>query len=74
MFSKTVITTAIVALLAGQVVGIATDAYAACNCPNNCSHEVNSNCEFYTGNSDTSPTVTGRCTTENNYLVCIPTK
>ncbi|KAI1370487.1 hypothetical protein F4677DRAFT_451366 [Hypoxylon crocopeplum] len=72
MFFKTIIATAIAALFAGQVMGTATDPYAACNCPNNCSHQVNSSCKFYSGNSDNSDVVSGRCTSEGNYLVCIP--
>ncbi|XXG98186.1 hypothetical protein Hte_004507 [Hypoxylon texense] len=73
MFFKTVLATTFIALFAGQVAGIATDPYSACNCPNNCSHQVNSNCKFYGGVSDSSDVLSGRCISEGNYLVCMPT-
>ncbi|KAI1774998.1 hypothetical protein F4818DRAFT_441821 [Hypoxylon cercidicola] len=71
MFFKTAIVTAFVALFAGQVIGTATDSYAACNCPNNCKHKENSKCKFYSGASDTSKVLHGHCVKDGGALFCL---
>ncbi|OTA99820.1 hypothetical protein M426DRAFT_30206, partial [Hypoxylon sp. CI-4A] len=58
----TAIVSAIALLFAGEAMGaalIATDADAACNCPNNCSHGNGSSCKYYAGPSDGSTVVSG---------------
>ncbi|KAI0127381.1 hypothetical protein BJ170DRAFT_683228 [Xylariales sp. AK1849] len=82
MFSKTFIISAAALLCANQVMGaaiterselineraalIATDAYYACNCPNNCSYKKGTKCKFYSGPSDTSDTNSGTCQYPNS--------
>ncbi|KAI1480251.1 hypothetical protein K445DRAFT_24471 [Daldinia sp. EC12] len=75
MYFKSAIVSAVALLFAGQAMGaalIATNSVAACNCPNNCSHKENSSCKFYSGPSDTSKVVSGRCHSQNGVLTCIP--
>ncbi|KAK6066487.1 hypothetical protein SCUP234_03993 [Seiridium cupressi] len=40
---------------------VATDAYSACNCPNNCKHARGDSCKYYSGPSDNSEVTTGHC-------------
>ncbi|KAH7038354.1 uncharacterized protein B0I36DRAFT_359930 [Microdochium trichocladiopsis] len=71
MYFKSLITVAFTALMAGQALGIATDPYYACNCPNNCSHDVNSSCKYYANHSNSGPVVSGRCRNQGDgMLVC----
>lgn len=68
MFFKTALVSAM-ALLAGtamsapapaeQNILIATDAYSACNCPNNCSYEAGHSCKYYSTPSNTGPIYDG---------------
>ncbi|KAL2203314.1 hypothetical protein CC79DRAFT_1373459 [Sarocladium strictum] len=44
---------------------IATDAYYACNCPNNCGHSEGSSCKYYGGPSDTDDIISGTCNYPN---------
>ncbi|KAI0843637.1 hypothetical protein F5Y06DRAFT_8113 [Hypoxylon sp. FL0890] len=46
---------------------IATTAYAACNCPNNCKHKAGSSCKYYSGPSDRSTVIKGTCAKPNSY-------
>ena len=75
MFSvKSLIIAAVAATFAGQALGIASDPYYACNCPNNCGHERRSDCKYFAGPSDQSDIVSGKCTNQQNgYLMCVPT-
>ncbi|KAF4463780.1 antifungsal 2 [Fusarium albosuccineum] len=51
---------------------IATDAYYACNCPNNCNHNQGSSCKFYSGPSDTDTITEGTCEYPNgNHLASL---
>ncbi|OTA99232.1 hypothetical protein M426DRAFT_16636 [Hypoxylon sp. CI-4A] len=56
---------------------IATDAFSACNCPNNCDHSAGSSCKYHAGPSDSSKTVSGKCNKPNGNpyasLECIVT-
>ncbi|KAH7038355.1 uncharacterized protein B0I36DRAFT_359931 [Microdochium trichocladiopsis] len=71
---KTLVTAAVATMFAGQALGIASDPYYACNCPNNCSHELGSSCKYFAGPSDNAPVVSGKCTNQpNDYLMCVPT-
>ncbi|KAI1317713.1 hypothetical protein F5Y16DRAFT_406564 [Xylariaceae sp. FL0255] len=47
---------------------IATDPEAACNCPNNCDHELDSSCKFY--ETDSSIVQTGTCQQTLGGLYC----
>ncbi|KAI9720866.1 MAG: hypothetical protein M1812_002705 [Candelaria pacifica] len=40
---------------------IATNAVAACNCPNNCSHKAGDSCKYYGGSSDKTGIISGHC-------------
>ena len=72
MFSKSFIAVVLSALMAGQALGIATDPYYACNCPNNCDREINTSCKYYENHSNTGPIVDGRCKEEGNgIMMCI---
>ncbi|KAK9772021.1 hypothetical protein AB5N19_07023 [Seiridium cardinale] len=55
---------------------IATDAYSACNCPNNCSHKKGDNCKYKDGPSTNSDNISGHCYFPNSNpygsLSCIP--
>ncbi|KAK3950004.1 hypothetical protein QBC32DRAFT_316262 [Pseudoneurospora amorphoporcata] len=50
---------------------IATDPYYACNCPNNCRHKVGTGCKFYSGPSDTSGIINGKCASRDGTLTCV---
>ncbi|KAH6645469.1 hypothetical protein BKA67DRAFT_696517 [Truncatella angustata] len=52
---------------------VATSPYYACNCPNNCSHKSGSSCKFYSGPSDNSDSVSGKCVSISYQLTCIAT-
>ncbi|KFY00055.1 hypothetical protein O988_03546 [Pseudogymnoascus sp. VKM F-3808] len=86
MLFKTSFISAIALLAANQVIGaavelprgeagilIATDPYYACNCPNNCSYKPGTGCRFYSGPSDNSKVLKGKCQNKNGKLTCIPT-
>ncbi|CAK1358744.1 unnamed protein product [Cercospora beticola] len=49
---------------------IATNSYAACNCPNNCRHKAGSSCKYYGGVSDNSDVVSGHCVSLAGQLTC----
>ncbi|OTA52376.1 hypothetical protein K449DRAFT_440796 [Hypoxylon sp. EC38] len=55
---------------------IATTAFAACNCPNNCEHKAGSDCKFYSGPSSKSDVLKGKCAKPNGNpyasIECIP--
>ncbi|KAI9733716.1 MAG: hypothetical protein M1818_007130 [Claussenomyces sp. TS43310] len=71
MFFKNILFIAAAALFAGQAMGadyIATDPTAACNCPNNCKHNVGDSCEFYTNNG--ASTAKGSCQIVSGSLTC----
>ncbi|KAI0112747.1 hypothetical protein F4776DRAFT_639672 [Hypoxylon sp. NC0597] len=55
---------------------IATTAFAACNCPNNCGHKAGSDCRFYSGPSSNSKVLKGTCEIPNSNpyssIECIP--
>ncbi|KAI1412337.1 hypothetical protein F5Y13DRAFT_190330 [Hypoxylon sp. FL1857] len=85
MLFKTAVVSFFALLCANQAAGaaleprlalIATTAYAACNCPNNCSHKKGSSCKFYSGPTDDSGVLKGKCAKPNSYpgsdLECIP--
>ncbi|THC89984.1 hypothetical protein EYZ11_010558 [Aspergillus tanneri] len=40
----------------------------ACNCPNNCSHKQGSSCKYYSGPSDGSQVVSGKCEYQGSQL------
>ncbi|KFX87176.1 hypothetical protein V490_08470 [Pseudogymnoascus sp. VKM F-3557] len=48
-------------------------ADCACNCPNNCSYKPGTGCRFYSGPSDNSKVLKGKCQNKNGKLTCIPT-
>ncbi|GAW23462.1 hypothetical protein ANO14919_130210 [Xylariales sp. No.14919] len=48
----------------------ATDAYHACNCPNNCKHKYKSDCSWHVGYSDGSFVAYGWCDMQNGNLTC----
>ncbi|KAH9890053.1 hypothetical protein C8Q73DRAFT_838395 [Cubamyces lactineus] len=73
---KTALALAVTMLFTGQVMGsalIATNPVAACNCPNNCSYRAGHSCRFYSGPSDNSPVLSGKCVDESGTLTCIAT-
>ncbi|KAK9414997.1 hypothetical protein SUNI508_10602 [Seiridium unicorne] len=39
----------------------ATDAYSACNCPNNCKHKYGGSCKYLQGPSTNSDSISGHC-------------
>ncbi|KAK7224621.1 hypothetical protein V2G26_012624 [Clonostachys chloroleuca] len=41
---------------------IAITPYFAYNCPNNCNHKDGSSCKYYSGPSNTSAVISGKCT------------
>ncbi|KAG6008294.1 hypothetical protein E4U43_000183 [Claviceps pusilla] len=49
---------------------IATDAFFACNCPNNCSHKYGSSCKYYKNFSDSGPVASGKCGWKDGQLFC----
>ncbi|KFY44674.1 hypothetical protein V494_01379 [Pseudogymnoascus sp. VKM F-4513 (FW-928)] len=51
---------------------VATDPYYACNCPNNCSYKEGSGCRFYSGPSDNSRILKGKCHRKDGKLTCVP--
>lgn len=75
MFFKTAIFTAVAALAANGVMAaavpqesdapaevsimIATDAYYACNCPNNCDYTQGSSCKYLSGPSSGDSSISG---------------
>ncbi|KAB8233568.1 uncharacterized protein BDW43DRAFT_310926 [Aspergillus alliaceus] len=84
MLFRTTLLSAIALLAANQVIGaavevppgvdavqIATSPYYACNCPNNCKHKQGTNCRFYSGPSDASQAISGKCEYQGNQLNCI---
>ncbi|KAI0010953.1 hypothetical protein F4779DRAFT_261306 [Xylariaceae sp. FL0662B] len=85
MLFKTTFISAVALLFANQTMGAAieeratltaTNAYAACNCPNNCNRKAGSSCKFYKGPSDNSGTTSGKCYKPNSNpysdFECIP--
>ncbi|KAI8958235.1 hypothetical protein F5Y11DRAFT_351757 [Daldinia sp. FL1419] len=50
--------------------GADVNLVAACNCPNNCSHKEGSSCKYYSGPSDKSSVVHGKCRKQNGFLMC----
>ncbi|KAI0135662.1 hypothetical protein F4814DRAFT_402094 [Daldinia grandis] len=73
MYFKTAVVFAIAFLFAGQAMGatlIAADAYAACNCPSNCSRKVGSSCKYYADPSH-DLVYRGTCRKKNGSLACI---
>ncbi|KAI1169506.1 hypothetical protein F4777DRAFT_584857 [Nemania sp. FL0916] len=50
------------------VIRIATDPEAACNCPNNCDHELDDSCKFY--ETDSGIVQTGTCQQTLGGLYC----
>ncbi|KAG5948130.1 hypothetical protein E4U59_003472 [Claviceps monticola] len=62
--------TAVLLMVSGAT-AIATDAYHACNCPNNCSHRSGSSCKFRGGPSGNAPVLKGKCEIVGGYLSCI---
>ncbi|KAI1081809.1 hypothetical protein F5B20DRAFT_58212 [Whalleya microplaca] len=85
MLFKTAAISIITLLFANQAMGAviedraaltATDAYSACNCPNNCSHSKGSSCTYRGGPSDSSKKIYGYCYKPNGSptadLQCIP--
>ncbi|KAL5358290.1 hypothetical protein BJX96DRAFT_146290, partial [Aspergillus floccosus] len=50
---------------------IATSPFYACNCPNNCKHKKGSSCKYYSGPSDKSKVISGKCEWQGNQLNCI---
>ncbi|KAE8138980.1 hypothetical protein BDV38DRAFT_281541 [Aspergillus pseudotamarii] len=84
MLFRSTLLSAIALLAAHQVVGaaveaprsighieIATSPYYACNCPNNCSHKKGSGCKYYSGPSDNSKVISGKCEYQGSSLNCI---
>ncbi|KAI1399916.1 hypothetical protein F4819DRAFT_488144 [Hypoxylon fuscum] len=70
MLFKTSIIAAFALQFANQAMGVAiddraalvaTDAYSACNCPNNCEKKAGDKCKFYSGPSDESKKTSGKC-------------
>ncbi|KAG6034675.1 hypothetical protein E4U41_006460 [Claviceps citrina] len=57
MHIKLALTAAV--LLVSGATAIATDAYHACNCPNNCSYKAGSGCKYRGGPSGNSPVLSG---------------
>ncbi|KFH48093.1 hypothetical protein ACRE_009950 [Hapsidospora chrysogenum ATCC 11550] len=92
MFAKTFVYSVLALVAANQAMGaavpaedtkvgeaailIATDAYYACNCPNNCGHKEGSSCKFYSGPSDNSGIISGHCHYPNGNPMgakeCVP--
>ncbi|KAG6133309.1 hypothetical protein E4U28_006211 [Claviceps purpurea] len=62
--------TAVLLMVSGAT-AIATDAYHACNCPNNCGHKSGTGCRFFAGPSSNSNVLTGKCESVGGYLSCI---
>ncbi|GAB1216057.1 hypothetical protein ATERTT37_005262 [Aspergillus terreus] len=84
MHFTTALLSAMALLAANQVIGaavevprdvdaiqIATSPYYACNCPNNCSHKEGSSCKYYSGPSDDSKVISGKCEYQGSQLNCI---
>ncbi|KAG5984639.1 hypothetical protein E4U55_003860 [Claviceps digitariae] len=65
-----IVLTALMVMASGAA-AIATDAYHACNCPNNCSHKSGSGCKYREGPSGNSPVASGKCTVVAGYLTCV---
>ncbi|KAK0612246.1 hypothetical protein B0T14DRAFT_608157 [Immersiella caudata] len=51
---------------------IATDSFFACNCPNNCGHRAGSSCRYFSGPSNNSPVLKGKCVDREGGRFCIP--
>ncbi|KAI4867927.1 hypothetical protein F4820DRAFT_467062 [Hypoxylon rubiginosum] len=71
---KTAVVSIMGLLFAGQTMGIAviaTDPVSACNCPNNCSYKAGTSCRYYSGPSDSSPVLSGKCADQSGTLTCI---
>ncbi|KAL7623122.1 hypothetical protein AAE478_006802 [Parahypoxylon ruwenzoriense] len=87
MLFKTTIISAVMLLFANQAMGatiaipraalIATDAYSACHCPNNCKKKSGSGCGYYAGPSSNSKVLKGKCNKPNSNpfgeIECIAT-
>ncbi|KAF7594828.1 hypothetical protein BBP40_008158 [Aspergillus hancockii] len=60
-------------LAANQVIGASVEVPRdyACNCPNNCKHKQGSGCKYYSGPSDKSNVISGKCEWQGNQLNCI---